>query len=443
MNSIREILLKMTAGAAPGKQISSIRPLHLVSPSATADSNTQIRTVARPTGIISYDTLARSDTQKLNLIEDIRTELSVDPTKVAIVYESTTFGIEACTPGSSAELAICKNALKIPLPVNIADVRYGLQQKAAAKAQGGELQSLLPGDVMHLSLEQGAENGSEFPESQQSSITAASTELELQRLIATLSANGAKLVIVIATDVRDRLFLIEQIADRLDGALYIDLGADRLLGHPDFIHATRGMLTLSSSPLTTLLTDRRCFKDQPVQYHVWSTDEQASLACAIASWSQVPADKNSAPIPYVVSRIGLTSSDDPPPDTLRQFASVLVTTALCVIFAIYGVILAIHKKPAAHSNTPTTNQLKPRRCRTSSRTTGADHHRNRSHLDIVRQSRTRAARRSGPLLRHLLDKASHVPLVHGHDLDQHYSPHPNGFFSDHLGCRMGQGQRIS
>ena len=258
MNSIREILLKR-ASEATLHGGSAVRSLHLVSPSATVESNKRV-------GVVSYDTLARSDTEKLEVIEKIRGKLNVDPEKVAIVYESTTFGIEACkNPGQSApaELAICAKALKVPLPVNIADVRYGLRLKAATKAQAGELQTLLPADVVHLSLEQGAENGSEFPESQQSPITAASTDLELKRLIAALSAGGAKLIVVIATDVRDRLFLIEQIASRLDGALYVDLGADRLLGHPDFIHATRGMLTLSSSRLTTVFADRNCFKQHP------------------------------------------------------------------------------------------------------------------------------------------------------------------------------------
>lgn len=298
---------------------------------------------------MTYATLATSDTKKLNAIEEIRKELAVEPGHVAIVYESTTFGIEACQDylvDRARELELCRSALKLPLPVNIADVRYGLRQKAAVQAQSAEMKSFLPGASSHLTLEQGAENGSEFPESQQSPLTAASTELELQHLIAELRAEGIKLVVIIATDVRDRLFLIQQISSQLDGALFVDFGADRLLGHADFLHATRGVLTLSSTRLSTRYSTRDCLRSNP-ESRVWSTDEQASLACAIAAWSRVPgSETTSTPIPYVVSLTGLVSSDDIPPDHLWYFAPVFGTTFLCVALSLAGVIVVVNLRGA-------------------------------------------------------------------------------------------------
>ena len=57
------------------------------------------------------------------------------------------------------------------------------------------------------------------------------------------------MVIVVATDVRDRLFLFDQLRQRLPSAMLIDLESDILLAHPDFLHASRGAVTVASANL--------------------------------------------------------------------------------------------------------------------------------------------------------------------------------------------------
>jgi hypothetical protein len=54
-------------------------------------------------------------------------------------------------------------------------------------------------------------------------------------------------VIVVATDVRDRLFLLEQLRDRLPAVMLVDLESDDLFSHPDFLHASRGAIALASA----------------------------------------------------------------------------------------------------------------------------------------------------------------------------------------------------
>jgi hypothetical protein len=148
-------------------------------------------------------------------------------------------------------------------------------------------------DDNQLSLNMGAENGSEYPESQQYPSTSASKQLALEQLLDGMKATAdPQIVIVVATDVRDRLFLFDELRERFPRTMLIDLGADNLLAHPDFLHATRGALSFGS---TTLLLkrnddprdDRDVFgcplratkrpQNSP-PWSSWSTDYQAMLA---------------------------------------------------------------------------------------------------------------------------------------------------------------------
>jgi len=62
----------------------------------------------------------------------------------------------------------------------------------------------LPVTNEHLSLELGAENGSEYPESRQSGLTSVSAELALEQVLDSLKAMNPppRIVIVVATDTR-------------------------------------------------------------------------------------------------------------------------------------------------------------------------------------------------------------------------------------------------
>ena len=363
LDSVRETMLELSRCGSAEKKLQRIQSLRVLSSSATVDTNEQVGKSGRfaVEHLIDYHTFARTDLQKLQFIDGLRSVLNVDPEKVAVVYESTTFGMEACkdyaTRAGSGIVAsagiptICAKALKLPVPVNIADVRFGLREKAAAQAREAKSKSLLSRDTARLSLEEGAENGSEFPESQQSPLTSVSTELELERLIDALRTTGSELVVIIATDVRDRLFLIEQISGKLSGALFVDLGADRLLAHPDFIHATRGVLTLSSSPLTSFRwPDGACALGAPCQrvYQVWSTDEQSTLASSLTAWFKKPeVDPWETLIPYVVSRTGLVSNQDMLSSRLLRKVEVIGAVFLSIVFSLLGVAFVIKNRGKA------------------------------------------------------------------------------------------------
>lgn len=337
LDSVRETAVALwSASASAWPHVNS---MEAVSTSATVDSNEAVNeSRARPQ--LHYTTSARSDGAKLKFIQRIAGRIGVAPNKVAIVYEATTFGLEACRHVSTGESIpdLCKEATQLPFPVNIADVRFGLRAKTAAHAAQTKNSLPMSFDDTRLSLEDGAENGSEFPESHQSPLTAVSTELELEHLIRVLKSQGSELVVIIATDVRDRLFLIEQISSQLDGALFVDLGADRLLGHPDFIHATRGVLTLSSSSLISPAPKEDCSQFCGALFQVWSTDEQAMLANGIAAWLNTPTKSADGPLnPYVVSRNGLLPNDGLKTSGFTRYAEVIGCIVCSLVFAGWGI----------------------------------------------------------------------------------------------------------
>src|SRR5205823_1215172 len=131
---------------------------------------------------------------------------------IALVYEATVFGDQVCKNITSSakflgtiEFKLCADAVKVAFPVNIADVRYGLRNKALERQKQrakADANAIFQGPD-RLALQEGAENGSEFPESQQSPLTAASTELVLDHVIDAVEKKNPQLVVIVATDVRD------------------------------------------------------------------------------------------------------------------------------------------------------------------------------------------------------------------------------------------------
>ncbi len=280
--------------------------------------------------------MAQTDENKLKLLASVARRLS-NLQNVAILYENSVFGGQICrnhlsqessrttqpsdTRGPTLPLsmrgtrdsppatarALCDAALQVSFSANIADVRFGLREKKAeqAKAQGKELP--IPSLQQHLSLQDGAENGSEFPESQEPPLTVVSTDLQLRQIGSRLAERGSNIVAVIATDVRDRLFLFEQLRSELPNALLVDFATDNLLGHEDFIHASRGALTLGSADLIRCGTRDSGDADScatgavgnPDQggmlFSAFATEEQALIEGAVLHWPAAKEPPTGAP----------------------------------------------------------------------------------------------------------------------------------------------------
>jgi hypothetical protein len=298
----------------------------VVSSSATNATNRELnRELRRPYPSVRYVGLPLTDRMKLAHVAALAEQLlqlnpqsKVEFSNITILAESSTFGYGVCDqferPAQQLDeqraWRLCQQAQKLYFPSSIADIRYGIQQQQEEKARSEHNPFKIPlAESNQLPLDRGTENGSEYPEGQQYPSTTASKQLALEQLLGAMKAsrNEPQIVIVIATDVRDRLFLFDELRQRFPRIMFIDLSSDNLLAHPDFLHSTRGALSFGSTALLikrdeTLLTDRgeqpdldafgcrRSPDASPLHrppWSTWSTDYQAIclLIRRRASWT--------------------------------------------------------------------------------------------------------------------------------------------------------------
>ncbi len=133
--------------------------------------------------------------------------------------------------------------ISLQFPPNIAAIRA--EHVKVMQNQDAERRQILPEQLLELDLT-GVDKGTDQPPTYQPTLSSRSDELMLYQ---TLDALKSRLghpaaVIVVATDVRDRLFLMSEIRSVLPSALPIVLEQDNLLEHPDYRDISRGSITM-------------------------------------------------------------------------------------------------------------------------------------------------------------------------------------------------------
>jgi hypothetical protein len=320
---------------ALGNELSAqpIKSMCLLSSSATDSTNEAANELWNNSPFpVRYESLALDNGHKLRdiahllpaLVGELPSADSSDRSPVAILAEGSTYGYGVCGYADDHDHAmtpevrkLCLSARRLYFPANIADIRYGMQQAQQRQSQDNPFKVAMPSG--HLSLNLGAENGSEYPESRQSALTSVGIQLALEQVLGQLQAHPPKMVIVVATDVRDRLFLFDELRKRLARAMLVDLESDNLISHPDFLHASRGALAIGSAELTPQGLTYGCKASGAAaqMMSTWSTDFQAILADAVSrlyvpgSERSRPCDASNAkyrrPIVQVISLEGLKS----------------------------------------------------------------------------------------------------------------------------------------
>ncbi|UNK48742.1 hypothetical protein MNR01_13450 [Lysobacter sp. S4-A87] len=311
-----------------------------VSTSATVASNAKIEWFpgnhAKNAPAPELHSLATDDEKKLTALWDFARRIRADRWHgVAIFSETSVFGHEVCPDPDLAPAGpstgredLCRNAILVSFPSNIADVRVGLRKEA--KEGGRGLATMIPSEK-HLSLDDGNGSGSELPDSLQSRLTAAGTEIELRKAIRSLAAVSPSLIIVVATDVRDRLFLFDLLREGVPQSQLVDLEADALMVSPDYIHATRGAVLVASHRVTTY--DQ---SEQVVEVSMASTDYQAMLRRAVRridDYDPVQRDPcDIGPILYVVGRKSMVPTNCPAPwEVQRKVLAVPLLTIIAIV----------------------------------------------------------------------------------------------------------------
>ena len=178
-------------------------------------------------------------------------DLGVDFNFVALLTESNTaYGqkTERDAPEASPSAPLREPRTSIVFPMHVSQLRAAYERDKLLQPFGDGKGALAgPRTTLDLSLEDAGRRRDAVPSV--SDLTNASDELSLAAIFATLSRLRIQYVGIVASDVRDKLFLARQIALNCPGVTLFTTDSDLLLSHPKYVPFLRGMLVASTYPL--------------------------------------------------------------------------------------------------------------------------------------------------------------------------------------------------
>lgn len=242
--------------------------IRLLSPSASIRSNEHVKYHAYVQAVgsdrfkvdLQYTSLARSVSEQMSAALTYLQPHVGENQSVVVLSEETSFGKGATEdlgerwqlgPGS----AICEKGsddgtvdscwghlVNVQFPPNIASIRA--EHVKIKQNENAQVRQMLPERLLELDLT-GVDKGTDQPPTYQPTLSSRSDELMLYQTLDALKKRiRPAAVIIVATDVRDRLFLLSEVRDLLPGALPIVLEQDNLLEHPDYRDISRGSITV-------------------------------------------------------------------------------------------------------------------------------------------------------------------------------------------------------
>jgi hypothetical protein len=229
--------------------------LDLRSPSATVDSNDRITRFAQDERLKYQTYAAWSQADQLNILfKYLLQQHHICPGEVVILAEESSFGqgaFDIRLPRDTDPDETCTDRMAprpMQFPQNIAAIRAEHAQLDAGKKSDVDL-SLIPKRNLELDMKDVADSP-DLPPVYQPTLTSRSDELSLQHQMDTLAMQvRPKAVLIVATDVRDRLFMLSAVRRAVPAALPAVLEGDHLLAHPDYRRANRGTLMVRNGQM--------------------------------------------------------------------------------------------------------------------------------------------------------------------------------------------------
>ncbi len=213
---------------------------------AAADARTRNRRTVNgePAGVDAKREMARyraTVRDDSTLFAALLSFMNLDSGQVAILRESGTAYSRAFV-GSAA------GVLDLPFPMNLAGVRAEHDHETE-NVEGANARGLLFPQPPRVSLTLKDPQKRRDQPNTTSHLTAPSQELVLEEIIATLQARDIRAVGIIATDVRDKLFLGQMLRRRLRNVQLFTTESNALFLRSPIDRSLRGMLVASTYPL--------------------------------------------------------------------------------------------------------------------------------------------------------------------------------------------------
>lgn len=226
--------------------------VRIVSGSATSPDNATTLTRASDPQI-DYSTTVHTDDVLLARLAEIVAHLGLADTEVAVLQEATTgYGADLQTVATAA---LGTHYLRIRFPMQIAALRRATRTEPALAPTS--LPGGLASAVTELDLRT-ARDTSELP-AVQSNVTPPTIDLLIEDITRSLAQHGVRLVLLQATDVRDKLFLARELKKRRPDLQLATTESNALFARAEFNPWLRGMLVLASDPLLAPISARGVF----------------------------------------------------------------------------------------------------------------------------------------------------------------------------------------
>jgi hypothetical protein len=201
---------------------------------------------------ISFGSTVHPDETLSLVLQELVKRLGLERSDVAVLKESSTeYGATAKMGGASADSsdhasnAGARAYFTVPFPMNMWSVRAAYSKDWAAQVVSIVGRSRT--SPVDLQLDED-ERLHETPRVQ-SSLTPAIVDLTMAQIACTLVNHQVKIVVLVATDVRDKLFLGVELKRRLPDLQLVTTESNLLYLRPEYNDSLRGMLVISTYPL--------------------------------------------------------------------------------------------------------------------------------------------------------------------------------------------------
>jgi hypothetical protein len=216
--------------------------VEIISGSATDLSNRQTLT-SEAGPVLRFSATVHPNEDMSQALKDlVLGPLDIAPHEVALLRESSTqYGGSVVHP---------EGYLDVPFPMSISSLRSAYLRAPAAPATTGPspgLPSVTPAPKLPLDLLDQPKPRENLPLT--SALTPPSIDLVFDDIARTLTRHGIRLVGLLATDVRDKLFLGAELRRRMRDVQLFTYESSALYLRPEHNQALRGMLVLSTYPL--------------------------------------------------------------------------------------------------------------------------------------------------------------------------------------------------
>ena len=199
------------------------------------------------------DTTQRATARSPACTDREQSVMGADPDATDRTKSAARKSVESRTAVDGGALATPDEALRgpryltVPFPLNIASLRSEFERFPATLESSPNLPRLSEAPRTRLSLDEAARSR-ESP-SFTSNLSVASLDIVLAGLIRTLKEHDIRVVVIKATDVRDKLMLAREVRRGVRDVVVVVYEGHLLLRRPEYSDALRGALVLSSYPM--------------------------------------------------------------------------------------------------------------------------------------------------------------------------------------------------